>query len=118
VSHAGKAGCIALKSESILRDLYKWCYKYPSTPTLINNQANQLTLLFSSFQVDSPTSLAFVFRLLTSAPRAFLKDGEEVINNKDSSVSYFNDRLERFEEPTKVKNGLEGPGGEIQIPAH
>jgi hypothetical protein len=104
--------------ESALRDLYEWCYKYPSTPTLINNQANQLTLLLSSFQVASPTSLAFVFRLLTSAPNAFRRDGEEVINNKDSSVSYFNDRLERFEEPTKVKNGLEGPGGEIQIPAH
>lgn len=94
------------------------CYRYPSTPILINNQANQLTLLFSSFQVASPTSRAFVFRLLTSAPNAFRKDGEDVINNNDSSVSYFKDRLERFEEPTKVKNGLEGPGGDIQIPAH
>jgi hypothetical protein len=91
-------------------------YKYPSTPILINNQANQLTLLDSSFQVSSPTSLAFVFRLLTSAPNAFRNDGDEVISSNDSSVSYLSERFERFDEPTNVKNGFEGPGGDIQIP--
>jgi hypothetical protein len=96
----------------------KGSYKYPSTPILINNQANQLTFLDSSFQVASPTSLAFVFRLLTSAPNAFRNDGEEVMRSNDSSVSYFNERLDRLEDPTKVKNGLAGPGGDIQIPAY
>lgn len=82
-------------------------YKYPSTPILINNQANQLTLLPSSFQVPSPTSLALLFKALTSWPNAFRREGEEVMSSKESSVSYFNDLLDRFEEPMKVKNGLD-----------
>lgn len=40
--------------------------RYPSTPSLINSQANQLTLRLSSFQVCSPTSLALRLRFWTS----------------------------------------------------
>jgi len=38
------------------------------------------------------------------------------MSRSDNSVSYLRERFERFDEPTKVKNGLEGPGGDIQIP--
>jgi len=38
------------------------------------------------------------------------------MSSSDSSVSYFNERLDKLEEPTKVKNGFDGPGGDIQIP--
>lgn len=39
------------------------------------------------------------------------------MRRSESSVSYFKDLLDRLEDPTKVKNGLEdGPWGDSQIP--
>lgn len=39
------------------------------------------------------------------------------MRRSESSVSYFRDLLDRLEDPTNVKNGVEaGPGGESQIP--
>ena len=89
----------------------------PSTPSATNIVASQLTLLSDNFHVASPTSAAYFSKALTSPPKARRREGEEVMSSNESSVSRFKERVERFEEPMKVRKGLEFTwAGETQIP--
>lgn len=90
-------------------------YNIPSTPSATRSQANQLTCRSSSFHVSSPTCVAYSSKCFSSASRARRKVGEEVIITMDSSVSSVSDRVERFDEPTNVRNGFE-LGGETHSP--
>lgn len=95
----------------------KKLYNIPSTPSATKSQANQLTCRSSSFQVSSPTCVAYSSKCFSSVSRARRKVGEEVIITMDSSVSSVSDRVERFDEPTNVRNGFES-GGETQSPEY
>ncbi len=92
-------------------------HNIPSTPRPTNAAASQLTLRSSSFHVSSPTSTSCFSSALTSSLRARRREGEEVISRRDSSVSRLSDRVERLDDPMKVKKGWEGDlTGESQMP--
>lgn len=90
----------------------------PSTPIAMSSFAKNETLRSSFFHVSAPTSVVCLSRAFTSAPKARRNDGDDVERIKESSVSSLRDRVERFDDPIKVMNGLLGVLlGDSQIPA-
>ena len=83
-------------------------HSMPSTPSATSNQASQLTRRSSAFHVSSPTSTPYFSNALTSVPNDRRRVGEEVIRSRESSVSSVSERVDKLEEPIKVKKGFEG----------